>query len=242
MFEFFKTLFRKPSYEIEHKQRIAVYKYYFPYAALVRGGDVAHDYFVKELIDYIYQNTGVDINPGDVSYCNDDRWRYLHNGADVINVYIDNVDVDARTVNDIVEYADDYLNRFSILHQHEHSVQPTDIQVEDLDNVGTISNYIRFADLPSFKEYKTIRPEQVSKYMKFVQERANELQELGDLVRMRKFCNHYKFKLEMDSDRGFKWSITFLEIEPINLSTDLNGAISKIADNLICDEYFIPKL
>ena len=241
MFEFFRTLFRKPSYEIEHKQRIAVYKYYFPYVALVRGGDIAHDYFVKELIDYVYLNTGVEINPGDVSYCNDDRWRYLHNGADVINVYIDNVSVDARTVNDIVEYADDFLNRFSILHQHEHTVCPTDVQVEDLDNVGTISNYIRFAELPSFKEYKTIRPECTSTYMKFVQERANELQELGDLVRMRKFCNHYRFKLEMDSDRGFKWSITFLEIEPINLGTDLNGAISKIADNLICDEYFIRK-
>lgn len=32
MFEFFKTLFRKPSV-IEQKKRIAAYKYYFPYAA-----------------------------------------------------------------------------------------------------------------------------------------------------------------------------------------------------------------
>lgn len=241
MFEFFKTLFRKPAV-IEQKKRIAAYKYYFPYAALVRGGDVAHDYFIKELIDYIYQNTGVDINPGDVSYCNDDRWRYFHNGADVINVYFDNVNVDERTVNDIVEFADDFLNRFAILHGNEHTVTPTDIQVEDLDNVGTVSNYIKFADLHSFKEYKTIRPEHVSTYLKFVQERANEILELGDVERMRKFCKHYRFRLEIDSDRGFKWLITFLEVEPINLSADLNGAISKIADNLICDEYFIPKL
>ena len=242
MFEFFKTLFRKPSNEIEHKKRIAAYKYYFPYAALVRGGDVAHDYFIKGLIDYIYQNTGVDINPGDVSYCNDDCWRYYHNGADVINVYFDNVDVDDKTVNDIVEYADDFLNRFAILHSHEHIVTSTDIQVEDLDDVGTVSGYIHFADLPSFKDYKTIRPEHVSTYLKFVQERANEMLELGDVDRIRKFCKHYRFKLEIDSDRGFKWLITFLEVEPINLSADLNGAISKIADNLICDEYFIPKL
>lgn len=241
MFEFFKTLFRKPEV-IEHKKRIVVYKYYFPYAALVRGGDVAHDYFIKELIDYIYQNTGVDINPSDVSYCNDDRWRYIHNGADVINVYFDNVNVDERTVNDIVEFADDFLNRFAILHGEEHIVCPTDIQVEDLDDIGTVSGYIHFADLPSFKDYKTIRPEHVSTYMKFVQERANEMLELDDVDRMRKFCKHYRFKLEIDSDRGFKWLITFLEVEPINLSADLNGAISKIADNLICDEYFIPKL
>lgn len=241
MFEFFKTLFRKPAV-IEQKKRIAAYKYYFPYAALVRGGDVAHDYFVKELIDYIYQNTGVDINPGDVSYCNDDRWRYLHNGADVINVYFDNVNVDERTVNDIVEFADDFLNRFAILHGEEHIVCPTDIQVEDLDDIGTVSNYIKFSDLPSFKDYKTIRPEHVSTYLKFVQERANEMLELGDVDRMRKFCKHYRFKLEIDSDRGFKWLITFLEVEPLDLSADLNGAISKIADNLICDEYFIPKL
>lgn len=241
MFEFFKTLFRKPAV-IEQKKRIAAYKYYFPYAALVRGGDVAHDYFIKELIDYIYQNTGVDINPGDVSYCNDDRWRYTHNGANVINVYFDNVNVDERTVNDIVEFADDFLNRFAILHGEEHIVTPTDIQVEDLDDIGTVSGYIHFADLPSFKDYKTIRPEHVSIYLKFVQERANEMLELGDVDRMRKFCKHYRFKLEIDSDRGFKWLITFLEVEPINLSADLNGAISKIADNLICDEYFIPKL
>lgn len=240
MFEFFKTLFRKPAV-IEQKKRIAAYKYYFPYAALVRGGDVAHDYFIKELIDYIYQNTGVDINPGDVSYCNDDRWRYLHNGADVINVYFDNVNVDERTVNDIVEFADDFLNRFAILHGEEHIVCPTDIQVEDLDDIGTISNYIKFSDLPSFKDYKTIRPEHVSIYLKYVQQRANELQELGDIEHLRKFCKHYRFKLEIDSDRGFTWTITFLEVEPLNLRAEYNSAISKIADNLICEEYFIHK-
>lgn len=153
MFEFFKTLFRKPAV-IEHKKRIAAYKYYFPYEALVRGGDVAHDYFVKELIDYVYVNTGVKINPGDVSYCNDERWKFMHNGMDVINVYIDNVDVDTKVSDEIVEYADDFLNRFAMLHQYEHIVAPTDIQVEDLDKIGTISGYIHFADLPSLKIIK----------------------------------------------------------------------------------------
>lgn len=241
MFKFFKTLFRKPNV-IEHKKRIVVYKYYFPYAALVRGGDVAHDYFVKELIDYIYQNTGVDINPGDVSYCNDERWKYYHNGADVINVYIDNMNVDERTVNDIVEFADDFLNRFAILHSCSHTIQPTDVQVEDLDNVGSIGGYIKFSDLPSFKDYKTIRPEHVSTYLKYVQQRANELEELGDIEHLRKFCKHYRFKLDIDSDRGFTWTITFLEVEPLNLRAEYNSAISTIADNLICEEYFIPKL
>ena len=241
MFKFFKTLFRKPTV-IEHKKRITVYKYNFPYMPLMRGGDVAHDYFIKELIDYIYQNTGIDINPGDVSYCNDERWKYMHNGiADIINVYIDNINVDERTVNEIVEYADDFLNRFAILHGNEHIIQPTDIQVEDLDNVGSINGYIKFADLPSFKDYKTIRPEHVSTYFKFVQQRANELEELGDTEHLRKFCCHYRFKLDADSDRGFKWTITFLEVEPLNLMAEYNSAISKIADNLICEEYFIHK-
>lgn len=77
--------------------------------------------------------------------------------------------------------------------------------------------------------------------MKYVTQRANELQEFGDLVRMRKFCNHYRFMLDIDSDRGIKWKITFLEIEPISIPENINNIISKIADNLICDEYFIHK-
>lgn len=241
MFESFKTLFRKPAV-IEQKKRITTYKYYFPYEALVRGGDIAHDYFIKGLVKYIEQNVGVKVNPSDVSYCNDERWKYIHNGvADVINVYIDNVDVDAKVADSIVEYADDYLCRFALLHRDEHIIEPTTIKLEDLDNIGTISGYIHFADLPSFKDYKTVRPEYVSIYLKFVQERADELQELSGLDRMRKFCRHYRFKLEIDSDRGFKWKITFLEVEPINVSIDLNSAISKIADNLICNKYFIHK-
>ena len=240
MFKFFKTLFRKPTV-IEQKKRITVYKYYFPYMNLVRGGDVAHDYFIKELIDYVYQNTGIDINPDDISYCNDERWRYYHRGADVINVYIDNMNVDERTFNEIVEYADDFLNRFAILHGNEHIIQPTDIQIEDLDNVGSISGYIKFADLPSFKDYKTLRPEHVSTYLKFVQQRANELEELDDIEHLRKFCCHYRFNLDIDSDRGFTWTITFLEVEPLDHMAEYNSAISKIADNLICEEYFIHK-
>ena len=240
MFKFFKTLFRKPTV-IEQKKRITVYKYYFPYMNLVRGGDVAHDYFIKELIDYIYQNTGIDINPSDISYCNDERWRYYHQGADVINVYIDNMNVDDKLVNEIIEYADDFLNRFALLYCNSHIIGPTDIQVEDLDNVGSISGYIKFADLPSFKDYKTIRPEHVSTYLKYVQQRANELEELDDIEHLRKFCRHYRFNLDIDSDRGFTWTITFLEVEPVDHMAEYNSAISKIADNLICEEYFIHK-
>lgn len=239
MFEFFKPL-RKSSV-VEQKKRIKASKYYFPYGALVCGGDIARDYFIKGLVKYIKQNVGIKINPGDVSYCNDTRWKYLHNGvADVIHVYIDNLDVDNK-VDAIVEYAEDYLSRFSLLHSNSQCIYPTNIKLEDLDNIGTVSGYVKFEDLPSFKDYKTIHPEQVSPYLKYVQQRANELQEFDDLDRMREFCKHYRFNLDMDSDRGFKWKITFLEIEPISIPENIDNIISKIADNLICDEYFIHK-
>lgn len=68
-----------------------------------------------------------------------------------------------------------------------------------------------------------------------------KLEELGDIEYLRKFCKHYRFKLDIDSDRGFTWTITFLEVEPLNLRAEYNSAITTIADNLICEEYFIHK-
>lgn len=204
------------------------------------GGKVAEEYLRKSVIDYLKAKTGYVILNSDV-LLEPYLISPMHNSFEQVRIIVKCTDY--KICEELKDPLKNFTELFIILHYHQKVLKPIlSLNVLNCEKTGYVGGFIKFEDLPDFKNnFKHIRYSAMNEFFnefKYALSCQDCLASFEDA----KSDKLYTPIFELVKDEGFMWHIFFYEQEPLDLSIDYENLVKDIANDLVCSEYFIPKI
>lgn len=244
MFKFFSKLFKeevKEQQPTEKKYEGYSGTFYMPNSgfAFRMGDEVAKEYLKDTILEYLKEKKGLVLDKSNIVVKENPQSR----------AYSEPVLIEITSVKDkekaviIDQCLEEYFARFGFLHSTQKIIKPIlDITPLDLEHSGYIEGYVKFEDLEDYRNhFKAIKVHKMPYYfndLKFYLSNKKDVVVHKDLCN----CGFYTFTFELNGDDGFSWKVKFYEKQPIDLSKDYQNIVIKVANKLVCGNYFIHKI
>lgn len=195
------------------------------YSNLVRQDSL--DYFKENLVEYLHavDNINIGLNDFTVSKANGEKGVRIS-----INV---DLGVPRYSVEHCIhKYVYDYKRMWGTETPNENE------RVTDMLKTYYLDGFILYSELPDFVHYKTVRPNTISEYVGYVTYRCYNISGIGERRRKMGLCT---ISIRDYYGKGLEWEISGVEREMPSIEIDFKAEIIKIANDLVCAKWFIPK-